>query len=83
MNEIEFMLGDMLNDEKRRVIYLPLVDLTKISDPDLVIIAQVLLEEKPFDYFDLYKRFGKEITSKAMDLANQAEISKQKRKDKK
>ncbi len=76
MNEIEFMIGDMLNDEKRRIIYIPLVDLSKITDPELLIISQVAMENKEFTFLDLFKRFGKDVAVKAMDLANKAAIMK-------
>jgi hypothetical protein len=80
MNDIEFMLGDMLNDEKRRILYIPLIDLTSITDPDILTIAQSLIQDKEFSFFDFYQAYGKDVTCKAMELANKAIQNKLSRK---
>lgn len=65
------MIAEMLNDEKKRLQYKEFLDLTFITDPDILKIVKLLMEDE-FKLQDIYDQYGKELLVKAMAISNSA-----------
>jgi hypothetical protein len=70
MNDLEYAIGNMINDENYRKKMKDLIEYHQMPD-DLKIIFNCLQQEE-FSMIDILKKGGKDIVVKAMDLANRA-----------
>ena len=71
MNDLEYAIGNMINDECYRIHRKEFIDRDDIHDEDLRIIVDCL-QQPEFSMIDILKKGGKDIVVKAMDLANRA-----------
>lgn len=69
MTNLEYMIGNMINDEDYRLKNNQSSDLNDLYEESLRIIVECL-KQPEFSMMDILKKGGKEFVVKAMDLAN-------------
>ena len=70
MNEIEYIIGNMINDEDYRNKMRDIFE-EELHHEDLKVIVECL-KQPEFSMMDILKKGDKDIVVKAMDLANRA-----------
>ena len=69
MNSHEKIIGEMLNNEQVRIQKAKYINLSFILDKNLNLLAQALMQDD-FNFVNLYKRYGHDITCFAIEFSN-------------
>jgi|WetSurMetagenome_2_1015567.scaffolds.fasta_scaffold1631180_2 hypothetical protein len=68
MNNQEFTIGQMINNEEFRVKICNFLDPDSFHDPDLVVLAKEL-KNSEFSFSNILKKYGIELTLRSMEIS--------------